>query len=43
MNMAAPVTIEEQLEMPSERGRQIGDEAKAKEGLLDIGFYRLGE
>ncbi len=35
-------TIEEQIETLRNRGMTIPDEAKAKEHLLDIGYYRLG-
>ena len=35
-------TIDEQIEILKERGLIIKDEKKAKEQLLDIGYYRLG-
>lgn len=35
-------TIEKQIQLLKERGMVICDEEKAKEVLLDIGFYRLG-
>lgn len=35
-------TIEEQLYKLKQRGMDIGDEAKAKSILMDIGYYRLG-
>lgn len=35
-------TIERQIELLKERGMTFGDEKKAKENLLDIGYYRLG-
>ena len=35
-------TIDEQIAKLKERGMQIADEVKAKEILLDIGYYRLG-
>lgn len=35
-------TIEEQIELLKSRGMLIPDEQKAKEVLMDIGFYRLG-
>ena len=42
MRMKQATTIEEQIKLLKERGVAIEDEAKAKENLLDIGFYRLG-
>lgn len=35
-------TIQEQIAILSKRGLNIGDNEKAKEILLDIGYYRLG-
>ena len=35
-------TIDEQIKILKERGLIIKDEKKAKEQLLDIGYYRLG-
>lgn len=35
-------TVEEQLALLKSRGMSIKDEAKAKEVLLDIGYFRLG-
>lgn len=35
-------TIEEQIDLLKSRGMLIPDEQKAKEVLMDIGFYRLG-
>lgn len=35
-------TIDEQIEILKQRGLLITDEDKAKECLMDIGFYRLG-
>lgn len=35
-------TIEEQIELLKFRGMTFGNEEKAKENLLDIGYYRLG-
>lgn len=35
-------TVEEQIQRLKERGMEISDESKAKEILLDIGYYRLG-
>lgn len=40
--MKQATTIEEQIELLKDRGVTIEDENKAKENLLDIGFYRLG-
>lgn len=34
--------IEEQIELLESRGMKIDDKEKAKENLLDIGYYRLG-
>ncbi|WP_420537230.1 hypothetical protein [Hoylesella shahii] len=35
-------TIDEQIKKLRERYMDISDEKKAKENLLDIGYYRLG-
>ena len=35
-------TIEEQIKLMKSRNIEITDEVKAKESLLDIGYYRLG-
>ena len=35
-------SIEEQIELLESRGMKIEDKEKAKENLLDIGYYRLG-
>lgn len=35
-------TVEEQIEILKSRGMTISNEEKAKEHLLDIGYYRLG-
>ena len=35
-------TIEEQITLLESRGMKIDDKEKAKENLLDIGYYRLG-
>ena len=35
-------TIDEQIELMRSRNIEIPDEAKARESLLDIGYYRLG-
>ena len=35
-------TVEEQIKKLLSRGMIIEDEDKAKENLLDIGYYRLG-
>lgn len=40
--MKQATTIAEQIQLLKDRGVTIDDEAKAKEILLDIGFYRLG-
>ena len=40
--MKKATTIEEQIQILEERGMVITDKNKAKEILLDIGFYRLG-
>lgn len=40
--MKQATTIEEQIQILKKRGIEIEDEAKAKENLMDIGFYRLG-
>lgn len=36
------IDVSEQIELLRLRGMIINDEAKAKEVLLDIGYYRLG-
>lgn len=36
------IDVSEQIELLRQRGMIINDEAKAKEVLLDIGYYRLG-
>ena len=36
------MTLEEQVKLLHKRGMTITDEDKAKEVLLDIGYYRLG-
>ena len=35
-------TIDQQLDLLEQRGLRISDREKAKEILLDIGYYRLG-
>ncbi len=40
--MKKATTVEEQIQILEERGMVITDKNKAKEILLDIGFYRLG-
>ena len=35
-------TVEEQISQLEKRGMKLGDKDKAKENLLDIGYYRLG-
>lgn len=40
--MKQATTIEEQIQLLKERGTTVEDEIKAKENLMDIGFYRLG-
>lgn len=40
--MKKATTVEEQIQIFEERGMVITDKKKAKEILLDIGFYRLG-
>lgn len=40
--MKKATTIEEQIVLLKQRGMQIPDEEKAREILLDIGYYRLG-
>lgn len=40
--MKKATTIEKQIQLLKERGMVIQDEEKAREVLLDIGFYRLG-
>ena len=41
-NKKQATTVEDQLEKLKSRGMVIEDEKKAKENLLDIGYYRLG-
>lgn len=36
------MTLESQVNLLRSRGMTIADEAKAKEVLLDVGYYRLG-
>ena len=40
--MKTATTIEEQIQLLRSRGMEFPDEEKAKEILLDIGYYRLG-
>jgi len=40
--MKLATTVDQQIELLKSRGMKIEDEAKAKEILMDIGFYRLG-
>jgi abortive infection bacteriophage resistance protein len=40
--MKQATTIEEQIALLKNRGMIIGNEDKAKEILMDIGYYRLG-
>lgn len=40
--MKTATTIKEQIDKLRERGMSIGDEIRASEILLDIGYYRLG-
>lgn len=40
--MKKATTIEEQIKRLRDRNVTIVDEEKAKENLLDIGYYRLG-
>lgn len=40
--MKFATTIEEQIQKLKDRGLIISDEAKAKEVLLDVGYYRFG-
>ena len=40
--MKYATTIEEQIQKLTDRGLIISDEEKAKEVLLDIGYYRFG-
>lgn len=40
--MKQATTIEEQIQLLKSRGVIITDENKAKEVLMDIGYYRLG-
>lgn len=42
MTMKYATTIEEQIQKLKDRGLIISDEEKAKEVLLDIGYYRFG-
>lgn len=42
MLVKTATTIEEQIARLKKRGMAIADESKAKEILLDIGYYRLG-
>ena len=41
-NMKRAITLEEQIKKLKSRGIIVNDEAKAKEILFDIGYYRLG-
>lgn len=36
------ITLEKQIELLRSRGMIINDVEKAKEVLLDVGYYRLG-
>ena len=40
--MKTATSIEEQIQLLEERGMIFNDKEKAKEILLDIGYYRLG-
>ena len=40
--MKQATTVEEQILLLRKRGLIIADEVKAKEILLDVGYYRLG-
>lgn len=42
MHLKTATTVEEQIAKLEERGIIISDKEKAKEILLDIGYYRLG-
>jgi abortive infection bacteriophage resistance protein len=42
MNLKKVTTIDEQISILRDRGMIISDEEKAKETLLDIGYFRLG-
>ncbi len=42
MYIKKATTIEEQIAILKDRGMTIADEEKAKENLLDIGYFRLG-
>lgn len=42
MHLKKATTIDEQISILRERGMIISDEEKAKENLLDIGYFRLG-
>lgn len=35
-------SVDEQIRLLKDRGMEIGDEQKARENLLDIGYFRLG-
>lgn len=35
-------TIDEQIKLLKDRGMNIEDEVKARENLMDIGYFRLG-
>ena len=39
-NMKIATTIEEQITRLKDRGMSIGDEKRASEILLDVGYYR---
>lgn len=41
-NIKQAKTVDEQISILRKRGMKIEDESKAKEVLMDIGFYRLG-
>ena len=41
-NIKLATTIEQQIELLASRGMTFGNVEKAKENLLDIGYYRLG-
>ena len=36
------INVEEQIKLLRQRGMRIDDEKKAREVLLDVGYYRLG-
>ncbi len=42
ISMKTATTIEEQIAILKQRGMKIENERKAKENLLDIGYYRFG-